>query len=638
MRNLVGKPSQAAARQNTGAARPASRAPLRPVALCAASVALVSLLLIFAVPGVASPRTRLRTRDRAATRSYLVAELTYEQSLIANASTSNAAVEALADRLEGECPGVLSGAQEPEAAWKPGEAQITSPRERGELNREQRQRSELELELLDDLTLNLVDTDRTQALAYAHTAASLDWTNAAVSAYVHTQAALLEWDLQSTHPDVCADMRAWVAGGYRTLPSATQAFLRERSAVEHSGRELLETLSHRAPSAVLESFEHTDNKLLADRLTRLTRKRRTYLNGLDMVFERLLTGLGLRSGRAALGGPPKGATVIQSGRTAVGSSFAIWTVPQPEGTAPGKSRCAVRVGLEEIETRQHGSYSRSSSEICLTRSDVDDPRMECEGNRWQIQGQTVEGAQSVRLTLKNGQQISSPVAVLPTADGGPTGYYYQVLHRPAQTPVLLVELDSSGKPLRTVKLSPQLACPRNFPKPPKPPESLPGGGTIVASRVPDGSQFVIIGSRTRFQGQIKNTINVIVAGEEPFTQTSGESSVSTLGEPSRHPRPFELQRETGCQPHEYAILYGRLPNPKDTVLVRTGTGLRTLRRVPFPRGLHMHGVLAYIALSAVPSEVLLRNPAGKTVFTERLTHPAREVRETCEGEAEGSAS
>ena len=53
--------------------------------------------------------------------------------------------------------------------------------------------------------------------------------------------------------------------------------------------------------------------------------------------------------------------------------------------------------------------------------------------------------------------------------------------------------------------------------------------------------------------------------------------------------------------------------------------------------LHVQGVLAYIALPAVPTEVIVRSPSGKAVFTERLGREAREEKEFCEGEAEGPA-
>jgi hypothetical protein len=94
--------------------------------------------------------------------------------------------------------------------------------------------------------------------------------------------------------------------------------------------------------------------------------------------------------------------------------------------------------------------------------------------------------------------------------------------------------------------------------------------------------------------------------------------------------------KTACEPHGYAILYGILKAPGDTVLVRGSGVLEPLRRARIPASLHVRGVLAYIALPAVPEELLVRTPTGKTVFTEKLAARAGEVKETCEGEAEGS--
>jgi hypothetical protein len=71
------------------------------------------------------------------------------------------------------------------------------------------------------------------------------------------------------------------------------------------------------------------------------------------------------------------------------------------------------------------------------------------------------------------------------------------------------------------------------------------------------------------------------------------------------------------------------------LLARGSGGLQPFQQVRIPANLHAHGVLAYIALPALPSEVLVRTPAGKTVLTENLARPAREDKETCEGEAEG---
>ncbi len=45
---------------------------------------------------------------------------------------------------------------------------------------------------------------------------------------------------------------------------------------------------------------------------------------------------------------------------------------------------------------------------------------------------------------------------------------------------------------------------------------------------------------------------------------------------------------------------------------------------------------AEISLPA-EAELVIRDPSGKTIYTEPMSSRAREQRETCEGEAEGPA-
>src|SRR5207237_517072 len=102
-----------------------------------------------------------------------------------------------------------------------------------------------------------------------------------------------------------------------------------------------------------------------------------------------------------------------------------------------------------------------------------------------------------------------------------------------------------------------------------------------------------------------------------------------------HPSPFNVQIERGCQPSEYAIVFGVLRDPTDTVLVRSGGRLLPLRHARIPSGLHVTGVLAFIALPGPPTELIVRTSLGRTVVTRHFDREAREAKETCEGEVEG---
>ena len=187
---------------------------------------------------------------------------------------------------------------------------------------------------------------------------------------------------------------------------------------------------------------------------------------------------------------------------------------------------------------------------------------------------------------------------------------------PSPIPVSLTEADSHGRPLRTLELAHIAKCTKDSPKP------VPGIRTIACGNLPQGTSFSIVSERFSYLGEIQFVLGVEVNGE-------GE------GLPPAAPARFGVRIKTGCELHEYAIVYGILTAPRDTVLARSSTGLEPLRRVRIPSSFHVRGVLAYIALPAVPSELLVRTPSGKTITTEKLPVSAREVKETCEGEAEG---
>jgi hypothetical protein len=269
-----------------------------------------------------------------------------------------------------------------------------------------------------------------------------------------------------------------------------------------------------------------------------------------------------------------------------------------------------------------------SSGTCLSTSHPERPNVSCEAGLLTIEGQTLARTRRVRLRLSDGRQITSRVALVPASLGGPAGFYYQAVRGPSPIPVSLTELDAHNRALRTVKLNRIRECSKH------PITFLPGGvRTLVHGAAPGGPTFAIVGERYRYEGEVHFELKAEI-GEQRLL---GGGSLSALGgteRPGQKPGPVLLEIRKGCQPHEYAILYGLLKSPRDIVLARTAGALRPLHHVRMPASLHAHGVLVYIALSQVPSEVLVRTPSGKTVFTEHLARLARETAETCEGEAE----
>jgi hypothetical protein len=625
----------------------------------------VFLLLALAAPTGAFAGAGVTSQDRAATRALLEARYTYEQALLASAPASRAATEALASSLGGECPGVLAGAPNETLSTflespSHSESPPQSPRQRGESNREGRQLSELQGELELALGQLPIEADRQAALTYARAVSSLRWSNNTVTALERTGAAALEWQLQSVPPDVCADMKAWVASGYRTLSPATKVLVREREAVV---RPLLRVLRERVGSLPgtdpLLPYEGSQEKALAREVDVLEGDLRRARKGLVTVETGLERTLGLATPAGAHAeseeaeeGPTKGAVEIGHGATAVGGKYTVWLEPKP-GSSPQAPGCGLSMEVFESEAENSPETREIDgtrvNEVCLSRSHPRALRAQCrDRGLLTIEAQTLPSARSVRLSFSDGRQITSRVAIVPAKLGGPAGFYYQVVRGPSPIPVSLTEVDAHGRALRTVKLPRTSECVKQSLKRLKLHSTI---RTIASGSLPQGPSFSISGERSRsfsIGGKRSTSISatrfdlsVEVAPEgEGGDLISGAGGIALIGSsvggsPTPKSSPFVLQMSTGCLPHEYAILFGVLRAPADTVLARSSGSLQPFQRARIPAGLHVHGVLAYIPLAAVPSEVLVRTPTGKTVLTENLTDRAREAKETCEGEAEG---
>jgi len=624
-----------------------------------ARVLWIGLTVLF-LPALAAPTgafagTGVTSQDRAATRELLEARYTYEQSLLATAPASKAAAEGLASSLGGECPGVLAGAPDETLGTllespSHSESPPKSPRQMGESNRDRRQLSDLQSELGLALEQAPIEADRQATLAYARAVGPLRWSNSYLTELARIGAATLERQLQSAPPDVCADMKAWVASGYQTLSTVTKALIREQETVD---RPLLRVLRERiaGPAGLADPllpYEGSREKALAREIDVLENDLKSARKGLATVERGLERTLGLDTRAGALPeseeaeeGPTKGAVEIGHGATAVGGKYTIWLEPKP-GSSPQAPGCRLSMEVFESEAESNSPENREIdgtrvNEVCLSRSHPRALRAQCrDRGLLTIEAQTLPSARSVRLNLSDGRQIASRVAIVPAKLGGPAGFYYQVVRGPSPIPVSLTEVDVHGKALRTVKLPRTAECVKQSR------ERLRGViRTIASGSLPQGPSFSISGERSTSISATRFELRVEVAPEEEGGDLiSGAGGIALIGSsvggsPTPKSSPFALQMTTGCQPHEYTILFGLLRAPADTVLARSPGSLQPFQRVRIPAGLHVRGVLAYIPLAAVPSEVLVRTPTGKTVFTENLAHRAREAKETCEGEAEG---
>jgi hypothetical protein len=599
---------------------------------------LVVLLPALIAAGAASPvSAHVSPQDAAATRAYLEADYAYVQANVANLPAARAALESLANRIAGECPGVMKGAPAPFGLLNEGSGPPLSARRVAELSRERDQAGTLQLELDSALGLALSQADRQGALVFAAAVAPLSWSDPAVANLVHERIAKLEERLGQALPGVCADMRAWVASGYRTLSPATKAF---RAKQEAGRATILRAVGarHASPpltlAQLLARYENAADRALIARAQRLAQTELPQLRSLESVEEWLQRALGIA--------PPPGLQSIKEesksrgvafarGKTAAGERFvARLRRNAPHSRAFKESHCRLSLSIET--SRPQGSFHfTGGDETCMSSSGRPvPPSVDCNSGLLTITLNTLPDARSVRLRLSNGREITSRVLFASARQGGPAGFYYQVVRGPSPIPVALTELDAHGRTLRVVALPHIVECTLH------PLKYFPGGvRTLVSDRVPSGPAFTIVAERYRFLGTVYFELKLHL--EETGESGLGGSSRSIIGATvlTPSPRALDWQIESGCKPHPYAILYSLLKKPGETVLSRTGTTLTPWRTVPIPAYLHAGGALVYTVLPAPPEELLIRAPDGRMIHSEKLAPLASEAAETCAGEAEG---
>jgi hypothetical protein len=598
----------------------------RAVLLMAVAASAIALSLTASIPrAVAAP---VKPADRAATHAYLLANVALWRAVAASQNEALASTRALAARIGGECPGVLAGAPTGEGIGSPGAPPPTS-RQIGESNRQREQLGELTQEVEAALGSTASSPARSPAVvAFIAAVRPLRWSKPAITQGVQRYLTLLETIEPTPHNiDVCADMRAWVASGYRTLSPATKALASSELTAPLPVN--VSVIPPQAPQ--LAPYEGpAERRLLAEaRVLRLSGP------GLPQQLNTLTTGLeatlGIHPFEPSLGEQPaKGSVVIGRGRTADGETF----VARLEPPAPGQGGCALNVSITSAPTGGTvigGGLFKSGATACLTKGRrAAEPSVNCDSGQLTIQSNTLPATRRVRLRLSDGRTITSAAIVVPARLGGPAGIYYQVVRGPSPIPVSLTELDGHGRTLRVVRLPAIVECTQH------PLKFLPGGiRTLVRARVPGGPRFSIEAQRYRFLGHVYLDLKLHTAAEGSslgaLELSSGPSSFPFRTLPHS---PFVPEESSGCTPGPYTIVYGILKRPRDTVLARTAAGLQPLQEVAMPASLHAGGVLAYGVFLPPPSELVLLAPGGRTLLHESLAEGSRGQVELCEGESE----
>jgi len=588
--------------------------PARPVRPALAGV----LLAASAVVAMALPaRVAATPADTTTTHAYLLAEYALAQAFLRDAPVSLAHTTALLESLGNECHGVLAG--EPSEEGPQFQEGAPTPRARGERQRSERQRDTINQELSRALEVAGDQPDLAAVEAYGAQTTALSWSDPRVAPLVGRYAGYLKERATLPAPNVCADMKAWAASGYHVLSPASRTF-------EAAEAARLESLAPPAPSlsslrSLLKRYEGPAERALARRtdalLVRYAEEDARSLKQ-DLRLQRAL-GVPENPLEAREHEP-----VLGRGNTPAGARFIVRDEPP---TSSFGSSCRRSVSVEFIEPAKEGSgsFSRESSETSLCLSEHGEgPSVACGEKTEEISLAVPPAVRTVRPELSNGHAITSRVIRIPSRYGGPGGVYAQALRIPTPYPISLIELDRSGRIVHALKREDLPRCRR---------ESAPQGPKFVALArgiTPSGEPFAIEGSFVRFAHNHTDFSVEVTAGN---FRSRGEEATGTLG--GSEPKAFDWSLADECPPHPYAIIYGLLSAPGDSVLARTPEGLVALNKVQIAAHFHSKGPLVYGVFSTVPTELIVRRSDGSTLYTQSLTGTAREGTEFCEGYAEG---
>jgi hypothetical protein len=164
---------------------------------------LTAVILTAGLALMCAPSALAGSGDVAATQKYIQANYTLVKAGSAKLGAARAALLAVRHRIEGECPRAAV-----ESPQNPDSTQLSN-------------------EIIGAMVIASYRTDVPAGENFIRAAAGLRWSNHALTSTVQSYVGKLKVLNRLAPPNVCADVRAWVGSGYRTLPASTVRFDQE---------------------------------------------------------------------------------------------------------------------------------------------------------------------------------------------------------------------------------------------------------------------------------------------------------------------------------------------------------------------------------------------------------------------------
>ncbi len=156
-----------------------------------------ALAILAALPSAALAASN----DAASTQAYVQANYALLRAAKAHLKTSEAAPDEILARVRRECPrGAAQSPQDPES-------------------------TRMSNNVIGAMVLRAGQPDRQAIQTFVRAVGHLRWSNGRLTSTVRTYASKLTTLLALSEPNLCADVRAWAAGGFGTVPANTASFV-----------------------------------------------------------------------------------------------------------------------------------------------------------------------------------------------------------------------------------------------------------------------------------------------------------------------------------------------------------------------------------------------------------------------------
>jgi hypothetical protein len=193
------------------------------------------LVLAVLVLGLAPARAIATPQDIASTHAYIQANFAFARASEARVGTTQASIVRLKRQLGRECRDAGAGSPQNEESQK------------------------LSYEVAGALWSVSYGADAGPIRAFARVVRPLRWSNPKLTRIAQGYASSLQALAALPMPNLCGDVRAWSASGFRTIPATTIRFDQHVESIT----------GHTIPPRLLIPYEHPADRSILERTTRV---------------------------------------------------------------------------------------------------------------------------------------------------------------------------------------------------------------------------------------------------------------------------------------------------------------------------------------------------------------------------------